>query len=226
MTEAKAKVGSAVGAGAPTKGEIVLSVQTLLKTTRYLIYSLAALSVVVVALVSWNIYMQQNQPKPRIIGLTQDARVVQLHEMEGELFKPSNILAWAERKSELLYTFTFLSSKVDWPNSLSDFVSEKTKMAWIESLRKDSLIQDVQSKRAMLYAQKDGRARLEKSAFDKSANMVVHVVEIPLTVVLDTGATSGERGRTFKVTMRLYIGQVGFDNAPDGLKIGRIELVK
>lgn len=226
MSEAQVKRSIPLVGDAPTRADIVLSVQTLLKATKYLAYTVISLVVVVVALVGWNIHLQQDKPKPRIIGLTQDARVVPLHEIEGELFKSSNILAWAERKSELLYTFTFLTSKVDWPNSLSDFVSEKTKLAWIESLRKDSLIQDVQAKRAILYAQKDGRARLEKSAFDKSANMVVNVVEIPLTVVLDTGATSGERGRSFKVTMRLYIGQVGFDNAPDGLKIGRIELVK
>lgn len=212
-----------VGGNGVNSDPLVLSFAALLKSIRLLAYSAIVLSVLALAAGAMAFKLWKYQPKPRMIGLTVDGRAVPLHEIEGELYKPSNIIAWSEKKAESLYTFTFRSAIAEWPNELSEFLSQKTKSDWLKSIK--DIESEVITKRAILYAQKDGKAQLIKSEFDKAAGLVVNVVEIPLTVVLDTGSTSSEHGRQFKTILRLYIGQVGFDNAPDGLKIGKIELV-
>lgn len=203
-----------------------VALETLVKVIKYGAIALVLSSIGSISLGVSNGYLVTHKEKARIVGLTSDGRIVDVHEIEGEIFKSANVLAWAERKAKILYEFSWRTVSAEWPNSLSEFMTQRTKELWIAELENNGTIPDLKKKKAFNYSTIDKPPQLTNTFVDKDSGYKVNVVEMPMTVVLDTGVNTDQKGRIYKVTMRLYIAEAGLDASKEGLKIGKIEFLK
>lgn len=205
--------------------EMEIAVQALVRNNKSLRVAVSWLAIAVSILTAALAYNATREVEPLAFGLTVDGRAIELTAIEGDLFKPSTIIAWAKEKSEKMYSFNFRSVEGEWPNSLDEFLYPSAKNDWINSLRKQGYLTEVIEKRALMYANVDGEVLYRGKVRNEERGIDVSVVEVPLRVVLDARGSTTDRNREFRVTVQLNIGHVGFANPKyAGLAIGSFKL--
>lgn len=150
------------------------------------------LTLLLVAMILWTSVLSATRPEPKLLGMTTDGRIQPLPLLDAPLESRQVLMDWVRRNIPALYDFNYANYRSQ-IGKARDFTQQVTLESFMEDMENSGILNKVQKEFLIL------RANITNTPIITGEDTVkgrrLWVVEVPMTLVYDSGDVEDNRRR-------------------------------
>jgi intracellular multiplication protein IcmL len=149
---------------------------------------------------AWNSVQFATQPEPKLLGMTSDGRIQELPLLDAPIDSRSVIIEWAGRNIPKLYDFNYVNYRGQLNKSL-EFTAQNTLLSFQRMLDQSGILPKVRDEFLILRAVVENEPVVLGEDVIKGVR--VWLVELPINLIYDSGATEADNKRRRQITQKI-----------------------
>ncbi|MEY3183088.1 MAG: Dot/Icm secretion system protein IcmL [Pseudomonadota bacterium] len=168
---------------------------------RWLLSLNTCLFCVLVALISWSIYLYQLKPEAIYFAATPEGKLIQDPPVNEPYLSDSEVLAWAENVAILVYDFDYINYRKSLQN-LRTYFTQKGHTEYLKALNFSTNIEAIKNNKQIVSAEVNGTPEIKNKGINSGFFFWKAMIPLLITYESSSGKTFQQRVNATMVIVR------------------------